>query len=107
MAPTQIARHARALSPPTVTDDAALRKRRALSLKWIEGGRELVINGRLPLEQAVAFEQAIRTAAKAQRAIDKKHGIHLEWQQSTADALVTLTTESGNSDASGASVPAA
>src|SRR6195952_1460164 len=94
MAPTQIARHARALSPPTVTDDAALRKRRALSLKWIEGGRELLINGRLPLEQAVAFEQAIRSAAKAQRAIDKKHGVQLEWQQPTADALVTLTTES-------------
>src|ERR1700710_2034020 len=95
MAPTQIARHARALSPPTLADDAALRKRRALSLKWIEGGRELLINGRLPLEQAVAFEQAIRSAAKAQRAIDKKHGVQLEWQQSTADALVTLTTDSG------------
>jgi hypothetical protein len=96
MAPTQIARAARTLAPPTVVDDAALRKRRALSLKWIEGGRELVINGRLPLEQAVAFEQAIRSAAKAQRAIDKKHGIALEWQQSTADALVTLATASGN-----------
>src|SRR4051794_35886286 len=74
MAPGQIARIARALAPPTQADDAALRKRRALSLKWIEGGRELLITGRLPLEQAAAFEQAMRKTTKAQRAEHKKTG---------------------------------
>jgi hypothetical protein len=97
MAPRELARFARTLSPPTVADDLALRKRRALSLKWIEGGRELLINGRLPLEQGAAFEAAIRSAAKAQRALDKKHhGETLDWQQSAADALVTLTTRSSS-----------
>ena len=99
MAPRAIARFARTLSPPTVADDAALRKRRALSLKWIEGGRELVINGRLPLEQGAAFEHAIRSTAEAQRAADKKTGAPLlAWQQSTADALLTLTTSSSDSN---------
>jgi hypothetical protein len=102
MAPSQIARVARTLSPPTATDDATLRKRRALSMRWIEGDRELIISGRLPLEQGVAFEQAIRNAAKAQRARDKKTGSEtLDWQQSTADALVTLTTNSSGTDETG------
>ena len=48
------------------------------------------INGRLPLEQGVAFENAIWDIAKRRRADDKKDGIVLDWQQSAADALVTL-----------------
>ena len=69
----------------------ALRKRRALSMKWIEGGRELR-DQRAPAARAGrVFEDAIRSAAKAQRALDKKHdGETLEWQQYAADALVTL-----------------
>ena len=58
-APTDIALVARTLVPPKVADDQALYQRRALSMTWTHGGRELVINGRLPLEQGVAFEQAI------------------------------------------------
>ena len=56
-APSEIARLARTICPPTAVDDAALRKRRALSLHWVEGNRELIIKGQLPLEQGVAFEQ--------------------------------------------------
>ena len=41
------------------------------------------------------FEQAIRSIAKAQRAVDKQAGTMLEWQQSTADALVTLAQDGG------------
>jgi hypothetical protein len=54
----------------------------------------------LPLEQGVAFEQAIWAIAKAQRADDKQAGgVKLDWQQSAADALVTLAEQTG--DASG------
>ena len=101
----ELARFARTLAPPTVVDDAALRKRRALSLKWIEGGRELVISGRLPLEQGDGVRGRRSAAhAKAQRALDKKHHGALEWQQSTADALVTLAARrrgSGSGSAGG------
>jgi hypothetical protein len=95
-APSQIAREARRIVPPTVADDQALYKRRALRMTWTHGGRELVFSGQLPLEQGAAFEQAIRDVAKAQRASDKKQGTILDWQQSAADALVTLARHSGS-----------
>ena len=65
-------------------------------MAWTRGGRELAISGRLPLEQGVAFEQAIWSIAKAQRAIDKQAGTVVDWQQSAADALVALTRQSGD-----------
>ena len=71
-APSQIALAARTLSPPTVANDTALCKRRGLSMKWTEGGRELVISGRLPLEQGAVFEQAIWSIAKPRRAADAR-----------------------------------
>jgi hypothetical protein len=65
-------------------------------MTWTSDARELVFSGRLPLEHGVAFEQAIRNTAKPLRAADKKTGMPvLEWQQYTADALVTLTTHDG------------
>jgi len=98
-APSAIALAARTLAPPTVHDDEQLYARRSLSMTWTHGRRELVLSGRLPLEQGAAFEQAIWNIAKPQRALDKHAGTTLEWQQSAADALVTLTrcggTESG------------
>jgi hypothetical protein len=82
------------LVPPQVEDDQALYKRRALSMTWTNGDRELRFSGSLPLEQGVAFEQAIWNIAKPLRAADKKTGSPvLEWQQYTADALVTLATQ--------------
>jgi Domain of unknown function (DUF222)/HNH endonuclease len=89
-APSEISVVARTIVPPSVDDDAAIYRRRALSMTWTRGRRELCISGRLPLEQGLVFEQAIWSLAKAQRALDKKTGSELEWQQSTADALVTL-----------------
>ena len=59
-------------------------------MTWTRGRRELVFNGRLPLEQGVAFEQAIWDIAKPQRAADKQAGTVLDWQLYSADALVTL-----------------
>ena len=59
-------------------------------MTWTRGRRELAFSGRLPLEQGATFEQAIWSIAKAQRAADKQAGTVLEWQQSAADALVTL-----------------
>ena len=41
-------------------------------MTWTQGHRELVLHGRLPLEQGLAFEQAIWEIAKAQRAADKR-----------------------------------
>ena len=65
-------------------------------MTWTRGRRELAFSGRLPLEQGAAFEQAIWNAAKTQRATDKQTGTILDWQQSAADALVTLTTRRGD-----------
>ena len=73
-APSAIALAARTLAPPTVADDQALYERRALSMTWTRGRRELVLSGRLPLEQGAAFEQAIWNIAKPQRALDKQAG---------------------------------
>ncbi len=88
--PSDIALAARAIVPPTVAEDQALYERRALSMSWTRGRRELSFSGRLPLEQGAAFEQAIWSIAKSQRAIDKNAGTILDWQQSAADALVAL-----------------
>ena len=60
LAPREIARAARTLNPPVVADDQALYRRRALRMAWTGDGRELKLSGSLPLEQGVAFEQAIR-----------------------------------------------
>ena len=98
-APSAISLVARTLAPPVVEDDAALYARRALSMTWTRGRRELAISGRLPLEQGAAFEQAIWTIAKEQRAADNAGGSVLDWQQSAADALVTLARHSGGADA--------
>jgi hypothetical protein len=71
-------------------------------MTWKDGGRELVINGRLPLEQGAVFEQAIWDIAKQQRALAKKEsGEILDWQQSAADALVTLAQSGGTSSGDG------
>ena len=94
-APSEIALAARTMVPPVVDDDKALYERRALRMSWTRGGRELAFSGSLPLEQGAVFEQAIRSIAKAQRAVDKQSGTVLEWQQSTAEALVTLARQSG------------
>jgi hypothetical protein len=97
-APSEIALAARTIVPPTLDDDEALYERRALSMSWTRGRRELCFGGRLPLEQGAAFEQAIWSVAKAQRARDKQAGTLLDWQQSAADALVTLATRRGGAD---------
>ena len=98
-APSEIEVAARTLAPPVVADDQALYQRRALRMTWTNGKRELRFNGSLPLEQGVAFEQAIWSIAKPLRAADKKAGTPvLEWQQYTADALVTLATQPSSGD---------
>ena len=93
--PSAIGLVARTLAPPVVADDEALYARRALSMTWTRGRRELCLSGRLPLEQGAIFEQAIWDIAKQQRAADKHAGSVLEWQQSAADALVTLAQHRG------------
>ena len=97
-APSVIALAARMLAPPLLADDGELYERRSLSMTWTRGGRELALSGRLPLEQGVVFEQAIRSIAKHQRALDKHAGGRaLEWQHSAADALVTLARDGAGS----------
>jgi hypothetical protein len=97
-APRVIALVARTLAPPAVTDDQALYERRSLSMTWTAGRRELVLSGRLPLEQGAAVEQAIWDIAKLRRAADKQAGTTVEWHQYTADALVTLAREGGGGE---------
>jgi hypothetical protein len=93
--PSDIVLAARTIVPPVVEDDQALYERRALSMSWTRGRRELSFSGRLPLEQGAAFEQAIWSIAKHQRAIDKQAGTVPDWQQSAADALSTLARRGG------------
>ena len=97
-APSAIALAARTIVPPKVEDDHELYERRSLSMTWTRGRRELCFSGRLPLEQGAAFEQAIWDIAKPQRAADKQAGTVLDWQQSAADALVTLARQFGHAD---------
>jgi hypothetical protein len=99
-APSAIGVVARTLSPPVVADDQALYARRSLRMTWTLGRRELAISGRLPLEQGVIFEQAIWSIAKTERAADKQDGTVPGWQQSTADALVSLARH-GRADGGG------
>jgi Domain of unknown function (DUF222)/HNH endonuclease len=99
--PSAISIAARTIVPPKVADDKALYERRSLSMTWTRGRRELAFSGRLPLEQGVAFEQAIYSIAKSQRATDKKTGTVLEWRQYAADALVTLTGQGGGAAPAG------
>ena len=94
-APSAIELAARTIVPPVVSDDQELYERRALSMSWTRGRRELAFSGRLPLEQGAAFEQAIWSIAKPQRALDKQAGTSLDWHQSAADALVTLARQGG------------
>jgi hypothetical protein len=58
-------------------------------MTWTRGRRELAFSGRLPLEQGAAFEQAIWSIAKTQRALDKQAG--------TIPCRVRLTTEDHSS----------
>jgi hypothetical protein len=94
--PSAIGLAGRRLAPPVVDDDQALYARRSLRMTWTRGRRELAISGRLPLEHGVVFEQAVWAIAKTQRAADKKNGVVLDWQQSAADALVSLAQHSGS-----------
>jgi hypothetical protein len=95
-APSEIALAVRQLNPPKVADDQAVYKRRSLRMAWTPDRSELKLSGSLPHELGVLFENAIWDVAKAQRAADKKDGVVLEWQQSTADALVTLARRDGS-----------
>ena len=94
-APSAIGLVARTLAPPVVENDQTLYARRSLTMTWTRGRRELAISGRLPLEQGLVFEQAIWDIAKAERAADKQAGVVLDWQQSAADALVSLAGRGG------------
>jgi len=104
-APGEISRFSRQLNPPRVEDDQELYRRRKLSMAWTNGKRELLVHARLPLEQGLAFENAIWSDAKARRAIEKRDGIVLDWQQSAVDALVALVTRTATG--SGAKRPTA
>ncbi len=73
--PSVIALAARTLAPPVVEDDEALYARRALSMSWTRGRRELAFSGRLPLEQGAgvrAGDLGYREAAARGRQADRQ-----------------------------------
>ena len=73
--PSAIALAARTLAPPRVEDDQALYARRALSMTWTRGRRELRLSGRLPLEQGLrvrAGDLGHREAAARRRQAGRK-----------------------------------
>ncbi len=93
--PSAIALAARTLAPPVVADDQALYARRALSMSGRGGGASSRSAAGCRSSRAPIFEQAIWDIAKAQRAADKQAGSVIVWQQSAADALVTLAQHGG------------
>ena len=92
----------RKLNPPKIADDQELYRRRKTTMAWTSDKRELLVHARFPLEQGVAFENGVWDAAKRRRAAEKQDGIVLEWQQSTADALVALVQGGTGSGSTGA-----
>lgn len=68
LTPAQIQRLGDQLFPPERADDAALRSERRLDLRWVDRRRVLRVSGRLPLEQGLIVENAIRRLADEHRA---------------------------------------
>ena len=63
LTPAQIETLGDELFPPEPKDDATLVRERRLDLRWVDRRRVLRISGRLPLEQGLIFEGAIRRLA--------------------------------------------
>ena len=89
-APSEKALAARTLVPAKLEDDEALYERRSLSMTWTRGKRELAISGRLPLEQGAASSRPSGASPRNSAPSTSRPGWCSSWQQSAADALVTL-----------------
>jgi hypothetical protein len=63
LTPAQIERLGDELFPPQPADDAELARSRRLDLRWTERRRVLRISGRLPVEQGLIVEGALRRLA--------------------------------------------
>jgi hypothetical protein len=96
LTPAQIEHLGDELFPPEPKDDATLVRERRLDLRWVDRRRVLRISGRLPLEQGLIFEGAIRRLADERTAIlDEDSGLGRATEPETyatrcADALVSL-----------------
>ena len=95
-APSQIALAARTIVPPKVADDQALYERRALQHDLDE--RQAASSP--SADAAARAGRRVRAGhpehRQEQRAADKQDGTILDWQQSAADALVTLARQAGD-----------
>ena len=104
--PARSARAARKLAPPKVEDDAALYKKRALQTELGQRWRELAD----PRAAAARARPRVRAGDLGHRhdacAAEKRDGVVLEWQQSAADALVSLVTAGAASSATACSAAA-
>ena len=95
-APSQISLAARTIVPPKVADDQALYQRRSLSMT-LDKRQPRTRAQRAPATRARRRVRASHPQHRQeQRASDKQAGTTLEWQQSAADALVTLARQGGD-----------
>ncbi len=94
--PSAIALAARTLAPPMVEDDQALYARRALSMTWTRGRRELCLER--PAAARAGRRRSSRrsgTSPSSSARPTSRPAAILDWQQSAADALVTLAQHGG------------
>jgi hypothetical protein len=93
LTPTQIGSLGDELFPPQARDDAALVRERRLDMRWTDRRRVLRLSARLPLEQGLIVENALRRVALEQPVATDPDEAATEpttFAARCADALVTF-----------------
>jgi len=90
LTPAQIERLGDELFPPEAEDDAKIARERRLDLRWTDRRRVLRISGRLPFDQGLILEGAIRRLAEQHLPALEEGADAGSYGTRCADALVTL-----------------
>ena len=98
LTPEQIERLGLELFPPNRIDFEQAYADRTLRMRWTNRRQMLQVSAKLPVEQGVVFEHAIRGLATTRETLDPDDLEH--WPVRCADALVTLAEAFNATDAS-------
>jgi hypothetical protein len=90
LTPAQIERLGDELFPPEAEDDAKIARERRLDLRWTDRRRVLRISGRLPFDQGLILEGAIRRLAEQHLPALEEGADAGSYATRCADALVAL-----------------